>query len=365
MNEDLVYTLSLTGIEKINPVDMKKLMEGFSDSRSIFNSDRASLIRCLEPRKNVAIMAELILRFKDFDPAKREIEKARKLGISLISLRDENYPRGLRFIPDPPPVLYVGGKLLPEDNVALAVVGTRRVSNYGRTATTRIVRDLMHYNITIVSGLARGVDSIAHRETVAKKGRTIAVMATGADITYPPENKGIRKRIEENGAVLTEFPLGSQPEKWRFPFRNRIISGLSLGCLVVEAPKRSGALITARLSMEYNREVFAIPGNITSYRSEGCNTLIREGAKPVTCAEDILEEFDVEFSKRKSVAPDPGSLTKNEIAILSAVEEEGSIGEMIIQNCSLSAFTVNAELMQLELKGILKKLPGNLYVKIK
>lgn len=363
--EDLIYTLTLTQVKGIMPVDIKKLMEGFPGSRAIFESSRNALIKCLEPRRNVAALSEAILRADNLDWAKGEIERSEKLGVSIISFRNEKYPGGLKFIPDPPPVLYVKGEIVPRDAVAIAIVGTRRASNYGRTAAVRITRELAKYNITIVSGLARGIDSVAHRETLSAGGRTIAVMATGTDVTYPRENKILRKQIEENGATVTEFPIGTQPLPWRFPVRNRIISGLSLGCLVVEAPQRSGALITARVSADYNRDVFAIPGNITSYRSKGCNMLIKDGAKPVTCAEDILEEMDIKFEKKIPLKLNLSVLNEDERKIFNAIDEEGSIEELIIQKFdTMPSFKVTAGLMQLELKGFIKRLPGNVYVRM-
>ncbi|MCD4782199.1 MAG: DNA-processing protein DprA [Candidatus Eremiobacteraeota bacterium] len=363
--EDLVYTLALTQVKGIKSADIKKLMEGFPESKAIFEASSNALIKCLEPRRYVAALSEAILRADNFDWAKGEIERSEKLGVSIISFRDEKYPGGLKFIPDPPPVLYMKGNIVPLDAVAIAIVGTRRASNYGRTAAVRITKELARYNITIVSGLARGIDSIAHRETLLAGGRTIAVMATGADITYPPENRKLREQIEENGATVTEFPIGTQPLPWRFPVRNRIISGLSLGCLVVEAPQRSGALITARVSMEYNRDVFAVPGNITSYRSKGCNMLIKDGAKPVTCAEDILEEMDVEFEKKNPSKLNFSILNEDEKKIFCAIDEEGSIEELIIQKFdTMPSFKVTAGLMQLQLKGFTKRLPGNVYVRM-
>jgi len=363
--EDLIYTLALTWVKGITHFDMKKLLEGFSESKSIFAADRNALIKCLEPRYNVAAVSEAILRSNNIERAKREIEKSEKIGVSIISFRDEKYPNLLKYIPDPPPVLYVKGEIKPTDNVAIAIVGTRKASNYGRTAASRITRELMKYNITIVSGLARGIDSIAHRESLSAGGRTIAVMATGSDITYPPDNRKLREQIEENGATVTEFPLGTKPDRWRFPVRNRIISGLSVGCLVVEAPKRSGALITARYSTEYNRDVFAIPGNITSYRSGGCNNLIKDGAKSVMCAEDILEEMDIEFEKKTASQLNFKLLNQDEKDIFDAIDEEGSIEELIIQKFdTMPSFKVTAGLMQLELKGFIKRLPGNVYVRM-
>ncbi len=361
--EDLSYVLSLTKVKNITPIDIKRLLESFTTPGAIFGSDRNSLAKCLDHRKNPATIAELILRFNDFDWAKIEMEKAEKLGISIVSLLDKNYPGNLKYITDPPPILYISGKILPEDSIAVAVVGTRLISNYGRTATSRLVRDLSAYGITVVSGLARGVDSIAHREAISSGGRTIAAMATGADITYPPENKKLRQEIEQNGAVVTEFSLGTSPDRWRFPVRNRIIAGLALGSVVVEAPVKSGALITARLAAEYNREVFAVPGNITCNSSAGCNKLIKEGAKAVTEVGDILEEFDIDFVRNKSVAPDLSTLTDDDRTVFNVIEEEGTVVELIMQRCSLPPFAVNSILMQLELKGILKRLPGNIYIR--
>jgi DNA processing protein len=362
--EDLLYTLSLTYVNSIKASDIKRLLDHFPDSRSIFSSDARSLIGCLENRNHAGALAELILRFRDFDRVKRDIDNARKLNVSVISYRSPEYPKSLRFIPDPPPVIYVCGKILPEDSLAVAIVGTRSPTTYGVSAAISLSRDLASYGVTVVSGLARGIDSASHTETIKSGGRTIAVMANGPDITYPSENSKLRKKIEENGAVITEFPPGTKPDKWRFPTRNRIIAGLSVGCVVVEAPVKSGALITARLAADYNREVFAVPGNITSIKSTGCNKLLKEGASPVTCVEDILEEFEIKLEKKKKIIPDKDTLNNEEKIILDLITGEGILGEMIIQSSDFPSFKVSSLLTGLELKGFVKKLPGNSYIKI-
>jgi len=213
-----------------------------------------------------------------------------KTGINIVTCLDELYPKNLLNIYDRPPFLYVLGGLEQED-IPVAIVGSRHASTYGKYTTDRISRELALRGITIVSGMARGIDSCAHRGALAAKGRTIAVLGSGLDVIYPPENKNLFTAIAQNGAVVSEFPLGTQPLSYHFPARNRIISGLSYGIVVVEAGEKSGSLITARLAMEQGREVFAIPGTIDSASSRGTNSLIKQGAKLIDSIDDILEDI--------------------------------------------------------------------------
>lgn len=360
--EDILYTLMLTRIKTITPYDVKKLLDGFSNSSDIFQSGRDQLIKILEPRKNVAALSEAILTTGDKAWAEKEMIEAEKHQVKICCYHDPSYPKMLKQIPDSPAVLYIYGDLLPQDDLSIGVVGTRNASSYGILAAGSLVRDLAEYGITIVSGMARGIDTTAHKEALAAGGRTIAVMGTGIDITYPAENIKLKEQIRNHGAVITEFPFGSPPSKYSFPVRNRIISGLSLGCLVVEAPEKSGALITARMCTDYNREVFAVPGNITSGRSKGCNSLIREGAKPVTCANDILEELNLPLLTQEK--PDPLiNLTSDERQIMKIIADEEISAEMIIQKCDLPSYKVNGILTRLEIAGLLKRFPGGKFVK--
>ncbi len=209
-----------------------------------------------------------------------------------LSFSDKGYPTNLKYIYDPPPTLYVKGNILPEDNIAIAIIGSRRATYYGLKNAENLSFELAAGGITIISGLARGVDSAAHRGALKAGGRTIAVLGSGLNIIYPPENEKLAREILQCGAVISEFPQGTAPLRQNFPRRNRIISGLSLGVVVVEAAKRSGALITANLALEQGREVFALPGKIDSFTSRGTHDLIKQGAKLVESAEDIIEELE-------------------------------------------------------------------------
>lgn len=224
------------------------------------------------------------------DP-KREIKLAKENGIDIITIDDDEYPESLKLISDPPIVLYIKGEISKNDNLSIAIVGSRNASSYGRNVCSIFAKGLAKLGFTIVSGLARGIDTIAHRSCLEVGGRTIAVLGSGLLQVYPPENKPLYEEIAQNGAVISEFPLNTEPMADNFPRRNRIIAGLSLGCVVVEAKERSGALITARLAMEYGKEVFAVPGEIMKETSKGTNKLIKEGVKPVSDVVDIIEEL--------------------------------------------------------------------------
>lgn len=227
---------------------------------------------------------------KTIDP-KHEIRLAKENEINIITINDGEYPEGLKLISDPPIVLYIKGKISKNDRLSIAIVGSRNASSYGRNVCSIFAKDLSKLGITIVSGMARGIDTIAHKACLEAGGRTIAVLGSGLLQVYPPENRPLYEEIAQNGAVISEFPLNMEPLANNFPRRNRIIAGFSLGCVVVEAKERSGALITARCAMEYGREVFAVPGEIMKETSKGTNKLIKEGAKPVSDVVDIIEEL--------------------------------------------------------------------------
>ncbi|MCE1245685.1 MAG: DNA-processing protein DprA [Firmicutes bacterium] len=360
----LIRTLALTYISSIKPSDIKKLLDYFKDPVALFASDVKTIASCIGSRQNSWALAESILRFKDFDKVKKDLEQIQKLNISVVTLLIDNYPKPLKYMPDPPPVLYINGEIIQEDTLSVAIVGTRTPTSYGISSAVGFARELASYGITVVSGLARGIDAAAHIETLRAGGRTIAVMANGSDITYPSEHRKLREQIEKNGAVITEFPPGTKPDKWRFPARNRIIAGLSMGCLVVEAPVKSGAMITARLAADYNREVFSVPGSIANPKSAGCNLLLKDGARPATCVEDILEEFGIKLEKKKSITTKKETLNNEEQKILELITGDGILAEMVIQNSGLPSFKVSSLLTGLELKGYIKKLPGNSYVRI-
>jgi DNA processing protein len=294
------------------------------------------------------------------DPEK-EMARLERHAVTVLTLRDAAYPRLLREIGQPPAVLYVRGQLTLEDEMALAVVGTRRITSYGRQVTSRLVRELAERRMTIVSGLARGVDAVAHTTALDAGGRTIAVLGCGPDLVYPPEHAKLAERIVEQGAVVSEFAAGMPPEAGNFPARNRIISGLSLAVLVTEAPADSGALITATFAAEQGRDVMAVPGNITQRTSAGCNRLIREGALCVTEATDIIEALNLHMAPQqmdmRALLPDDPT----ELRVLACLDAEPRHADDLCQMLDLPAATISGTLMMLELKGLVHHLGNMMY----
>jgi DNA processing protein len=287
-----------------------------------------------------------------------------------LSIKDEAYPTNLRYIYDPPLKLYVKGKIIPEDNIAIAIVGSRRATYYGLKNAEDLSFELAAVGITIISGLARGIDSAAHRGALKAKGRTIAVLGSGLNVVYPEENKALAEEISCSGAVVSEFPLDAPPHSQNFPRRNRIISGLALGIVVVEAAKRSGALITANFALEQGREVFALPGKIDSFTSQGAHNLIKQGAKLVESTEDIIEELEplravqargARGSVRAKVVP---KLPEEEGKVYSCLSNEPVQIDEIIQKAALSHGKLLTSLLKLEHKKLIKELPGKLFAKV-
>ena len=360
--------LALKAVPGLGGILLKRLIERFEFPRAIFNADPAEWrkIEGLGPKA-----AELLRTYRPDDTAiLRELDQVDELEIELIPLTHPRYPALLRVTEDPPLFLYLKGKLQREDERAIAIVGARRASGYGRGVTERLARDLAHRGFTVVSGMARGIDGWAHRAALEASGRTIGVLGCGMDISYPPEHRELQKAVESQGAVLSEFSLGTQPVPENFPRRNRIISGLSLGIVVVEASERSGSLITARLGLDQGREVFAVPGPVGSRTSIGTHALIKQGAKLVENVEDIVEEL----------APVPGTVpersktdrpeTFGKPALLP--EEERIYKLLSAQPRHIDELTATAEfpaaktagvLLQLELKGTVRQLAGNLFIR--
>lgn len=283
-----------------------------------------------------------------------------------INLQDKNYPAILKEIHDPPKELYIKGEILPQDKVAVAMVGTRKCTRYGEQATYDIASELAKLRITIVSGLAKGIDTFAHKAALENNGRTIAVLGTGIDKDsfYPSSNYKLLEKIAKNGAVISEYAPGIRGTKFTFPQRNRIISGLSLGTVVVEAPEKSGALITAALAMEQNREVFAVPGSIYEKNSQGANQLIKMGAKLINNVEDILEELNLlhllTTKKKKKIKPE----NKEEKIIISILSAQPIHIDEIIKKSKLSTSVVNSTLMILEFKKGVRNLRRGNYILI-
>ena len=284
-----------------------------------------------------------------------EMEKLERYGVRMLTFHDDEYPSRLKEIYDYPPVLYVRGSLLPEDEWCLAVVGTRRATVYGRQVTEEIVADLARNHITIASGLAKGIDSVAHHSALEAGGRSIAVFACGLDIVYPAENTSLARRIMQNGALISEYPLGTKPRPENFPRRNRIMSGLSLGVLVVEAGESSGAKITANLALEQNREVFAIPGSILSPASRGTNKLIQDGAKLVHDYTDILEELNLMAVAHQIEMKEIIPASETESLLMKQMGAEPTHIDELCRLSGLPVSTVSSTLAMMELKGLVKQ----------
>jgi DNA processing protein len=283
--------------------------------------------------------------------------------VQVLTLFDDGYPENLRQIEAPPPVLYVRGALQPNDTWAVAIVGTRRASVYGREVAHTLSRDLAANGITVVSGLALGVDTVAHKTTVEHQGRTIAVLGSSVDQIYPPENRGLAQSIVENGALVSEYPLGTRPDANNFPPRNRIISGLSRGVVIVEAGERSGALITAKFAAEHGRDVFAVPGSILHPGSAGCNALIAQGAIPLLSVNDILNHLNLEQARSQHAARATIPADPQEAALLRHLNQEPLHLDDLVRQSALPAPQVAGLLTVMELKGLVRQVGALSYVR--
>ncbi|WP_027718401.1 DNA-processing protein DprA [Desulfovirgula thermocuniculi] len=305
--------------------------------------------------------AELAARRKGLSLEEEE-EKMAKLNIKYITFEDPDYPELLRQIPDPPPGLFVRGAL-PDAALWVAIVGSRRPTPYGLLVAESLAKDLARAGAVVVSGMARGIDSAAHRGALSAGGFTVAVLGCGPDVVYPPENRRLMDQIVAGGAVVSEFPPGAPPEPWHFPVRNRLISGLSQATVVVEAGEKSGALITADQALEQGREVMAVPGPVHSPQSKGTNRLIKEGARLVEGASDVLEELGAGRLFPPSSREASLSLTPDEEAVLRMLSAAPAPVDAIIEGCGLEAPRVLSALMFLEVKGLVRQFPGRLYAR--
>jgi len=350
--------LLLASVQGIGPRRFGALISRLGSPQKVLSAstDQLSSVPGMEKR-----VVSSILRGGDRGWVEEQISRMEEKGVSLLAISDDLYPGRLHNIYDPPPFLYLRGKVAEEDNLALAIVGSRLATVYGRLVTERLAFQLAKRGITIVSGMARGIDSAAHRGALKAGGRTIAVLGCGVDVVYPPENEELMNRIIANGAVLSEFPLGSPPEAGNFPQRNRLISGLSMGVIVVEAGQRSGALITAQYALDQGREVFAIPGNINARTSKGTNQLIKDGAKLVDGLDDILEELGM--AGVSSEAEPPPQLEGGEAEIFEILSSEPIHVDKIIRQTGYSSPQVLSLLLSLEIKGLVRQLSGKLFVR--
>jgi DNA processing protein len=364
VQSDYAPWIALTRVKGLGCVTFKKLAAHFADPTVAFSSTGSELsaIEGLD-----ASVIEELLGFAQWEEVNQEIRRVEQAGATLIPFTAAAYPSRLRMIADPPPVLYAKGRLCAEDNKAVAVVGSRSASEYGRRVARNLCRELASLGFTVISGMARGLDGVAHEATLSAGGRTIAVLGSGVDRPYPPEHDKLYHRISESGAVLSEFPMGTGPLAFNFPARNRLISGLSLGVVVVEATEKSGSLITAALALEQGREVFAVPGEVGASRSRGTHRLIRQGAKLVETAADIIEEIAPQLLNRARVGATgaqralPQQARAEARRVLALLQERSAQIDEVIERSGLSPAEVSEVLLDLELQGYVRQLAGKRY----
>src|SRR5581483_6084537 len=354
LDPEIGYWIALTRVGRIGPRRFDLLLRAFGSASRVWDASEAILGEAGLDRRTVKSLAAARQRV---DPT-REVENLARAGARAIRSIDPEYPALLGRIYDPPPVLYVQGELDPPEHPAIAVVGTRTATSYGKMAAERLSGDLAAAGVTIVSGLALGIDAAAHRGALAAGGRTVAVLGHGLDRTYPSQHSPLAKQIAQHGALVTEFPLGTKPDAVNFPRRNRLISGLTSGTLVVEAGARSGALITAAFAAEQGRDVYAVPGSIFSPASEGTNGLIRDGAAPVTRVGDVLAELHPSRAPRQLSAQDILPLDDTEQRLLGVLSTEPLHIDEIAQMVALPMSTVSAALAMMELKGVVQQSGG-------
>lgn len=365
-HDDLIDELRLCMVSGVGPKTRKSLLERFGSARAVLAAPMSQLreVQGVGPK-----IAAAIAEADGQIDAEAEIAACRERGIAIITDADPAYPRSLREIHDPPGVLFVRGEIRPGDALAVGIVGTRHATQYGLRQAERLAGSLARAGLTIVSGLARGIDAAAHRGAIAAGGRTIAVLASGVLNIYPPEHAELAQQVAAHGALVSESPPNVEPQAGMFPQRNRIISGLSLGTIVVEAAQRSGALITARHAMEQGREVFAVPGNVDSRASQGCHQLLRDGARLVESADDVLEELGplVEAAPRDDgrVIHHPAELLLNELEeqVLAAVRCEATPIDEIIATTGLSVPQVLSTISVLEMRRLIRRLSGTMVIR--
>ena len=379
----LKYWIALKAVEGVGCVGFRTLLTAFASPEAVFRASVSTLqvLPGIGPKT-----ANEILSFIDWKKAEQEVARAETLGVSIVTCQDPLYPHHLLNIYDYPPFLYVKGSLCPQE-IGVAIVGSRLASTYGKYVTEKLSRELALKGVAVVSGLARGIDSAAHRGALAGKGRTIAVLGSGLDIVYPPENEALAADIAAQGALITEYPFETPPNAPNFPARNRLISGISLGVVVVEAGEKSGSLITARIAAEQGRSVFAVPGAIESAGSRGTHRLIKQGAKLIENVEDILEEilpqaelppvvperaplFSTPEAEPDNTKPTPAPLSSNagglgtrESKLLSFITGEPADVDTLIARSGLTAHEVQSGLLVLALGGIIRQLPGKMYLR--
>jgi DNA processing protein len=374
-DEDTQFWLGLTKLEGLGVRGAHKLVEHFGSPQAAYMASLTELESCGIPAR----VAQSIFAQAGLKEAAGDLEASVKAGCQVVEYSSDDYPPRLKQIPDPPLVLYVRGDVKVLSRHAVAIVGARRPTAYGSQVAQRLSHDLAQRQLVIVSGLARGIDSAAHRGALEAAGKTVAVLGSGIDVIYPRENKRLAEQVIESGALISEFPPGTSPAPENFPIRNRTISGLSLGVLVIEAAEYSGSLITARLALEQNREVFAVPGNITSAQSFGPNHLIKQGAKLVDEWIDVIEEFPaeirmqllppVEASDEAASKPQTGSLfeqslTPDQKAVFDVLRADQPLFvDAILTSALIPRPQVMTALLELEMAGVIRQLPGKNFIR--
>jgi DNA processing protein len=363
---ELTYLNLLLSVDGVGPGKVRSLLSKFRTTEKILSADFKSLMNVNGISTNLAKRIQKSNSYFNSTKAsvEKELELLEKMDAEIITVWDKEYPPLLKKIYDPPLVLYIKGEFLERDNYSIAIVGTRMPSNYGKVQAEKFTGELAGQGITIISGLARGIDSIAHSSALKNNGRTIAIIGSGLDIIYPPENKQLFEKISERGVIISEYRLGTKPDAQNFPKRNRIISGLSLGCLVVETGINGGAMQTASFALDQNREVFAIPGNLGVRQSEGTNLLIQKGeAKLVRDGEDILVELELKLKPiiGKNIPKQDVELNLFEEKIIGALTNEALQIDKISTLTNLSTSDCLVHLLSLEFKGMVKQLPGKMF----
>ncbi|KKR04031.1 MAG: protecting protein DprA protein [Parcubacteria group bacterium GW2011_GWF2_39_13b] len=357
---ELKYFNAFNLFPEIGTIRFKKLLSYFPNLETAWQSPFQEFIQAGLDEK---ISQKICEERNKINPDK-EFEKIAKQGIEIITIQNSSYPKILKEIYDPPAILYIKGKFKPEDDFCLAIIGTRKPTSYGIQVVTDLTHKLSTAGLTIVSGLARGIDTIAHKSCLSANGRTIAVIGSGIDppSIYPQINRKLAEQISDNGAIISEYPIGTQAMPYHFPARNRIISGLSLGVLVIEAAQKSGTFLTANHALSQNRQVFAVPGQIYSPNSAGPNNLLKMGAKLVSEAQDVLEELNlssaVEYKEARKIIPD----NHEEKLILEILSTEPIHIDKIIFRTKLDTATASSTLTLMEMKGKIRNLGGMMYV---
>lgn len=360
MNEENMSIFKLFLASDIGIKRFFKLIDAFGSAKAAIKASKNDLLKIEGIGEKTAKEIENV---RVSDKAEKEIALAKKNNINILLFNDPNYPEELNNYPDMPLVLYVKGNILPNDSNSIAIVGARKATNYGKTAAREFAGYFAKKGITVISGLARGIDTEAHLAALDNNGRTIAVLGNGLLVNYPPENRKLQEKIPEHGALISEFPLLMQPDRAAFPRRNRIVAALSKAVLVTEASEKSGAIITATIAAEYGKDVFAVPGSIYSELSKGTNRLIKDGAFPALKPEDIYGPSPLEKDSRT----EPEGLEKNEKEVLKLIEscDEGTNFDTIANQLNIDVSNLSTIIFKLEISGLVRAMPGQIYIRVR